>query len=138
MPPSYYNRMPSQLQGEMEAARRVGLRPIEIPGREFDSLAAEGVRLIYVVASGRLLVSKRQVGVEHITHAVLADGGPVQAAGELEIRAEHGSFVVSALNNISGHYRPAEASLEIARTAFESAGIHIPLQALRGYDLGAS
>lgn len=138
MSPSYYNSMPLQLQAELEAARRVGLSPVEIPSREFDSLATEGVPMIYVVAGGRLLVSKRQVGGEHISHAVLADGGPVQAAGQFEIGTEHGSLVVSALNNMSGHYRPAEASLEIARTAFESAGIHIPLHAVRGYDLGTS
>lgn len=135
MSPSYYNRMPLQLQAELEAASRVGLTPVEIPSREFDSLAAEGVPMIYVVAGGRLLVSRRQIGREHITHAALAEGGPVQAAGEFEIGNERGSLVVSMLNNLSGHYRPSKASLEVARTAFESVGINIPVRAVRGYDL---
>lgn len=138
MSPSYYNRMPLQLQAELEAASRVGLTPVEIPSREFDSLASEGLPMIYVVVGGRLLVAKRQVRGEHISHAVLADGGPVQAAGEFEIGTERGSLVMSTLNNLSGHYRPSKASLEVARTAFESVGIHIPLRAVRGYDLGTS
>ena len=130
--------MPLQLQAELDAASRVGLIPVEIPSREFDSLASEGLPMIYVVAGRRLLVAKRQVRGEHISHAVLAGGGPVQAAGEFEIGTERGSLAVSTLNNISGHYRPAEASLKIARTAFESAGIQVQLHAVRGYDLGTS
>ena len=93
--------------------------------------------MIYVVAGRRLLVSKRQVGVEHISHAMLADGGPVQAAGEFEVAAEHGELVVSALDNMSGHYQPAAASLEVAREAFEAAGIRIRSGAVRSYDFGA-
>ncbi len=93
--------------------------------------------MIYVVAGRRLLVSKRQMGVEHISHAMLADGGPVQAAGEFEIAAEHGELVVSALNNMSGHYQPAAASLKVAREAFEAAGIRIRSGAVRSYHFGA-
>lgn len=138
MSPPYYNRLPSRFPLESEAARRVGLAPVEIPSTAFDDLAAEGERMIYVVAGGVLLVSKREVGTEHISHAVLADGGPVQAAGEFEVVAEHGAFVVSALDNMSGHYRPAGASLEVARQAFEAAGIRVRSGAVRRYDFGAS
>lgn len=101
----------------------------------FDALAAEGEKMIYVVAGGRLLMSKRRVGVEHITHAVLAEGDPVQAAGEFEIVVEHGALVVSALDNMSGHYRPAAASLDVAQQAFEAAGIRVRSGAVRRYDL---
>ena len=138
MSPSYYNRLPEQLQRELETAQRVSLSPIEIPSKGFDSSATEGARMIYVVVGGHLIASKRQVGGEHISHAVLADGGPVQAAGEFEIETEHGAPVVSVLNNMSGHYRPAKASLEVARRAFESAGMRIPTGAVRSYDYGAS
>ena len=138
MSPSYYNQLPLQLQRELETAQRVRLSPVEIPSTEFDSLAAEGVRMIYVVAGGHLIASKRQVGGEHISHAVLANGGPVQAAGEFETGTGHGAPVVSALNNMSGHYRPAKASLDVARIAFESAGIRIPTGAVHSYDYGIS
>ncbi len=41
--------------------------------------------MIYVVAGGTLFVAPRIAGGEEITHAALANGGPVQAAGELEV-----------------------------------------------------
>ena len=85
-------------------------------------MAAEGERTIYVVAGDRLLVSKRHVIGEHISHAVLADGGHVQAAGEFEV-VEFGDIkVVTSLNDMSGHYRPGRESLDVAMEAFESAG----------------
>ena len=134
MSPSYYNQLPGQFQREHETARQVDLRAVEVPSEEFDSLAADGAPMIYVVVGGRLLVSKRRVSNEHISHAVLADGGPVQAAGEFKIKVESGALAVTALDNMSGHYRPDEASLEVARTAFESAGVRVPTGAVRSYD----
>lgn len=77
------------------------------------------------------------MGVEHVSHAVLVDGGPVQAAGEFENVAEHGALVVSALDNMSGHYRVAKTSLEVARQAFEATGIRVRSGAARRYDFGA-
>lgn len=133
MSSTYYNRSPAQLEQESEAARQVGVAPVEVPSTAFEALAAEGDRMIYVVVSGRLLASKRQVGFEHISHAVLADGGSVQAAGEFEVEAGQRGLVVSALNNMSGHYRPAAASLDVARQAFEAAGIPVRSEAVHSY-----
>ena len=109
---------------------------MEIPSTAFDVLAAEGDKMIYVVTTGQLLASRRQVGIEHISHAVLAGGGPVQAAGEFEVVAEDGALVVSALNNMSGHYRPSTESLEIAQQAFQAAGIRVRSGAIHSYDFG--
>jgi len=134
LPPSYYNRLPEQFQRELETARRVGVRAVEVPSEEFNSLAADGAPMIYVVVGGRLLVSKRRADNEHISHAVLANGGPVHAAGEFKIKVDNSALAVSALDNMSGHYRPDEASLEVARTAFESAGVRIPTGAVQSYD----
>lgn len=136
-PSLYYNHLPLQLQLELEAARRVGFTPVEIPGPAFDSLAAEGARMIYIVAGGRLLASKRQVGGENISHAALAMDKPVQSAGEFEVATEDGKIVVSALNNMSGHYCPGASSLRVARHAFEAAGIRIRSGADRRYDFEA-
>ena len=74
----FYNLLPERLPDEQEAARRAGVVPVEVPGPAFDVLATEGERMVFVVAERLLLVSKRQV---NITHAVLADGRPVEAAG---------------------------------------------------------
>lgn len=109
----------------MEAARRVGVIPASIPSAQFYALAAGGDRMIYVLVSGQLLASRRQVLREHITHAFLAGGVPVQAAGEFEVVAEQGAIAVSYLDNSSGHYLPDAASLEIARRAFEHAGLRV-------------
>ena len=138
MSSTYYNHLPAQLDRESEAARRVEVAPVEVPSTAFDTLAAEGARMIYVVVGDRLLASKRQVGVEHISHAVLAAGGPVQAAGEFEVVTDQGGLVVSALNNMSGHYRPAAASLRVAQQAFEAAGIRVRTETIHNYDWEAT
>ena len=138
MSSTYHNRSPAQLEQESDAARRVGVAPIEVPSTAFDALAAKGERMIYVVVGSRLWASKRQVGTEHISHAVLAAGGPVQAAGEFKVVAEQGGLVVSTLNNMSGHYRPAAESLGVAQQAFEAAGIPVHSDAVHRYDWEAT
>ena len=118
----------------MEAARRAGVAAVEVPSAAFDWLAAEGERMIYVVAGDRLLVSKRHVMGEHISHAVLADGGHVHAAGEFEM-VEFGDVkVVTLLNNMSGHYRPGRESLDVAMEAFDERGLRVLADGVEQYD----
>lgn len=90
--------------------------------------------MIYVLAGDRLLVSKRHVIGEHISHAVLADGGPVQAAGELEVIEFAEVKVVTALNNMSGHYQPGRGSLDVAVEAFEERGLRVLPDGVEQYD----
>ena len=132
----FYNLHPAGLPAEQEAARRAGVVPAEVPGPAFDALATEGERMVYVVAGGRLVVSKRRAMGENITHAVLADGGPVQAAGEFEVVEEGETVVVAALNNMSGHYRPDADSLSVAKEAFEARSLPIRSGSIRPYDWG--
>ena len=94
--------------------------------------------MIFVVVGDRLLVSKRLVLGEHISHAVLVGGEPVQAAGEFEVVEEQEATVVSILTNMSGHYRPAKSSLAVAQEAFEAAGLRIRPGGVHHYDLQAS
>ena len=118
----------------MDAARRAGVAAVEVSSAAFDWLAAEGERMIYVVAGDRLLVSKRHVMGEHISHAVLADGGHVQAAGEFEM-VEFGDVkVVTSLNNMSGHYRPGRESLDVAMEAFDERGLRVLADGVEQYD----
>lgn len=132
----FYNRLPERLPDEQDAARRARVVPVEVPAPAFAGLASEGKRLIYVVVNGRILVSRRYVRRENITHAVLAGGEPVQAAGEFEAVAEGESVVVVALDNMSGHYRPDEGSLSLAREAFEAQGVPVRPGCVRPYDWG--
>ena len=122
------------LAQETDAARRAGVVAADVSSVEFDSLAAEAERMIYVVAGGRLLASKRLAMGEHITHAVLVDGGPVQAAGEFEVMEHESAKVVMALNNVSGHYQPGVESLEVAREAFEALGWRVLQDGVEQYD----
>jgi len=131
---SYHNRHPGQLAAELDAARRVGFMPVEVPGPAFDALAAGGAAMIYVVVGDRLLVSQRRLMDEHITHAVPAGGEPVHAAGEVKIGSRRDTVVVAALNNASGHYQPEAESLAVAREAFESRGVPVRPDGVRHYD----
>lgn len=131
---SYYNLDPWALEQERIAARRVGVTAIEVPSVEFDRLAAEGEPMIYVVAGDQLLVSERQVMGVHITHAVLADGGPVQAAGEFEVVESEGAWTVMTLNSKSGHYRPGSESVEVAIEAFTVRGCRVLPKGVERYD----
>ena len=65
---------------------------------------------------------------------MLAGGEPVQAAGEFEVMAEYDTKVVTALNNMSGHYQPDESSLTVAAQAFEDRGLQVQRDGIRGYD----
>ena len=125
------------LAQEMEAAGRADVEAVEVPSVEFDWLVAEAERMIYVVAGGRLLASKRWAMGEHITHAVLADGGPVHAAGEFEVIELGGVKVVAVLNNMSGHYRPGSDSLDVARETFEACELRVLPDGVEQYDWGA-
>ena len=118
----------------MGAARRVGVTAIEVPSAEFDRLAAEGEPMIYVVADNQLLVSERQVVGVHITHAVLAEGGLVQAAGECEVVGFKCAWTIMTLNNKSGHYRPGRESLDVAMEAFEERGLRVLRDGVEQYD----
>lgn len=99
--------------------------PLEVSSTEFDSLAAKGGQMIYVFASGRLLASKRHAQQVHISHAALAAGGPVEAAGEFKASVDGPTKLVTELNNMSGHYRPDTKSLHRALEAFEARGWHV-------------
>ncbi len=81
--------------------------------------------MIYVVAGGTLFVAPRFAGGEEITHAALAHGGPVQAAGELEVVRCGEDTTVIHLDNRSGHYLPDSGSLRLAGETLEALGLRV-------------
>ena len=129
----FYNLDSESLSEELQAAWTVGARPIVVPSDAFLNLAATGERLVYAVVDDVLLVSGLFVQHHRITHAVLAAGRPVSAAGEVELLAEPGFMVVMELNNRSGHYQPDRQSLEVAKAAFEARGFRVPDESIRPY-----
>ncbi len=91
--------------------------------------------MIFVVSTDNKLVAapRRQLD-EDISHAVLANGDPVLAAGEFDVEVGGSAIVVSALNDMSGHYQPGAGGLAIAQEALEAAGIGIRPDAVTSYD----
>lgn len=90
--------------------------------------------IFVVLVNGALLAAPRRHHDEDISHAVLADGGPVLAAGEFDAEIIGPQLFVSSLNNLSGHYRPTADSLTVARRAFETAGITVRCDAITSDD----
>ncbi len=94
--------------------------------------------IFVVLTDGRLVAAPRRQHGENISHAVLANGGPVLAAGEFSVEFHGSEIVVSALNDMSGHYRPGADGLAIAQETFETAEISVRSEAVTSYDWEAS
>jgi hypothetical protein len=87
------------------------------------------IKFIYVVtADGRIVVDEEKVrGVvsSRAAHSELAQGGNVYGAGEL-IFCKHptsGEWILTEINNGSGHYRPSQATLPYVKKLIERNGI---------------
>ena len=89
--------------------------------------------IFVVITDGRLVAAPRRQHGENISHAVLANGGPVLAAGEFSVEFHGSEIVVSALNDMSGHYRPGAGGLAIAQESFETAGIRVRPDVVTSY-----
>ncbi len=95
--------------------------------------------MIFVVLNnGKLVAAPRERGAAHTSHAVLANGGPVLAAGEFTVEFRGSEIMVSALNDMSGHYQPGADGLAVAQDAFEAAGISVRPEATTSYDWRSS
>lgn len=112
----FKNKMVEKFAEEMAEARSVGYYPIRIGDEAFEAAANSGT-MKYVVLSPKFIN-----GVE-IKHSVLANGGGVVAAGEVEISVVGGHALGGTINRASGHYLPDIASIETAREAFAELGI---------------
>jgi hypothetical protein len=131
VPTVYANLYPGSLPSELRAAAEAGVELFTAPSAQFDALAEAGERLIYVVLpDGILVVSGQTVGRVQVRHSVLAGGGDVIAAGEVElIQAEEEKMVIE-LTNKSGHYEPEASSLDWAADCFRGIGFEVAPGAL--------
>ena len=100
--------------------------------------------IFVVLTGGGLVAAPRLQRYRHISHTVLASGVPVLAAGEFAVEHDGTTMIVSALNNMSGHYQnmsghyqPGTGALAVAAEAFEAAGIRVLPDAVTPYDFGA-
>ena len=124
--PQYANKDPQTLTRELESIGRDRFRPI--PADAFETLrryCLQGDPLKWVVTTnGEILF-----GPTHHTHAALAGGEPVLAAGHaylVEIDRQRKQFFIPSINNTSGHYQPAEPSIDIAIRLLRAHGFTVP------------
>jgi hypothetical protein len=102
---------------------RLGVRPINPGSAGFDDVVNAGTVKWAVLEDGRLVVIPKNVAGEEMKHSVLSGGRPVRAAGEADIAGGNGGYYGLDINNLSGHFRPSDASLQIGIDAFRSFGI---------------
>jgi len=117
------NQLPETLAAEVDAAEAVGFEPISPNTRAFDAAVNEGTIKYVVLETGEVLVAPHTIEGIEISHAAIAGGRPVVAAGEADIAALGSRRIGVSISRQSGHYRPSEASLDVALDAFRHLGI---------------
>ena len=105
---------------ELALAQRFGIKPLSPDDPEFDVLMKSGQRFNWaILLDGVLRVSPSTVADKNsftrISHAILADGREVLAAGE----GRGGGFI----SHTTGHYLNEEFVVAPVRRAFEQIGI---------------
>lgn len=123
---TFTNNYPHALPRELEDARNVGFQritPQNTTDATFQRTVNDGTIKWVVDQDGVLHISPKTVHGQEISHAALAGGRPVLAAGEANISARGGAVIGLELSNYSGHYRPTAASIDIGTQAFGRLGI---------------
>ena len=126
----FKNQLPEHLDEELAAMREAGVEPMKPSDPRFADMADEAGDIKYVLLEdGTLLTApKMQDGIE-ISHAAIANGKPVLAAGEATV--VNGRFGTDIAPH-SGHYHFGNtgtqnaASEAAARAAFEEYGVIFP------------
>lgn len=119
----FENQLPERLQGELDLALRLGVKPLKIGEPGFDTVVNQGTIKWAVTTNGELVIIPYLVGSTEINHTVSTDGKPVLAAGEAEIAGGEGQYFMISISNRSGHYQPSAGSLNIGIEAFRERGI---------------
>ena len=125
------NQMPNNLQNELKIANRLGVKPISPSNTAaFDELINGGEKVKFVVTEdNQLLLMPAVKDGQEISHAVLSNGQPVRAAGEVDIGGGNGTYYGLDFEPNSGHFHngntPAQNELsdKIAKEAFAKYGI---------------
>ncbi|WP_116198752.1 hypothetical protein [Amycolatopsis circi] len=103
---TFGNQQPESLDAEREVMRRNGVTPTTPGTSEFDAMINSGDgQLKWVVTdSGELRVAPHTVNGGEISHAAIADGGRVRAAGQANVAggSDAGCFGLE-IDNHSGH-----------------------------------
>lgn len=110
------NQLAGNLADELVTASSVGAKALRFGDEGFEAAVNSGTVKFVVTESGELLISPHTVKGVEISHAVLSNG-------QADIAGSSGSFFGIRINNHSGHFRPSDDSLNIARDAFGRHGV---------------
>ncbi|WP_280665650.1 MULTISPECIES: polymorphic toxin-type HINT domain-containing protein [unclassified Kitasatospora] len=126
------NNKPGDLALEMMEADFAGVTPMTAGTPEFAQATSGGGRFLWAVGEdGALHVIPDAPGLHH---TVMTGGNSVIGAGQVTITSRG---VVSSIDNMTGHYTPcpecAAKFLQQGVSAFEQAGIRVPLSAIKDY-----
>jgi hypothetical protein len=124
---TFPNQLAGRLDGELQYANKLGVKPAAPGTREFDEMIGNGTVKWAVRQDGSLVAVSKNVdgAADEISHSVLSNGDNVRAAGEADIAgsADEGYFGLE-ISRHSGHFQPDEQSLQVGLDAFSEAGIH--------------
>jgi RHS repeat-associated protein len=129
----FENLRPDLLSAERASARALGAAGSTATAESVAATAGQRIKWV-VTASGELrigaaiAVHAASGGRSEISHAVLSNGGPVQAAGEALIESGPNGFVGQFITPHSGHFfrglaAQSQAALNIGVEAFRRLGI---------------
>ena len=129
----FKNQLPDSLPSELAIAKKLGVKSMTTDDPNFGTMVNEAGTIKYVVTKdGQLLTIPHTVKGVEISHAVIADGKPVLAAGQAQVASGGGMHIGMEIQPHSGHYHYGNtasqnaASLAIAKAAFEGYGITFP------------
>jgi hypothetical protein len=115
---------------EQQAKQRVFVKDGQLT---FENGALGDGKWIFVVdQQGRLIVDQAVLGRTH--HSSLSAGKPVLMAGELEIK----NGKLSDIGNLSGHFRPDEASFKRFLVALKDQGVDLSSAHAAAYKVDAA
>jgi hypothetical protein len=129
--PLYANRDAHALAREQADARADNITPFSITDtRQLRQAADEATTLKWVILED----CRVRMGPTETTHAVVAGGRNVAAAGEVVIASLGRRLVALDFTNTSGHYRPEPQVIDIAAPFFEAHGVVVPASSRKVHD----
>lgn len=129
--PLYRNVDAHTLARETADARAARITPFDITDTSALRRASEDATLLkwVLLQDGGVRLARIET-----THAVIAGGQDVVAAGELSIASFGRTLVAIDFRNTSGHYRPSPEVIDIAAPFFEAHGVIVPPSSRKVHD----
>ena len=129
---AFGNQLAKRYAAELTAAKKVKAPIVRFGDKAFEQVVNTGTIKFVITEKGELIIAPKFVNGVEISHAVLAGGNAVRAAGEAEIAGTASQFIGLGIRPHSGHYlkgataEQSDACIALAREAFKKLGIIFP------------